>query len=202
MHLNVLPSAAALAWVSEHAGGAAILATEVLTGGRSHSNVAITLGQRDERRVVLRRWVRPDWRDRDPDFTVEREVAALVLLERAGFAAPRLIAADPQGERCGTPALLMTCLAGRPASQETVCSARSLEQLASAAVALHRIPGPWPGIPGYRPYHDLRDPRPPRRSARSDLWERAFTVVAGAPPRDREVFIHRDLSRRQHALAE
>jgi aminoglycoside phosphotransferase (APT) family kinase protein len=186
------PSAAALAWVVEHTGGAEILDTRVLAGGRSHSNCAITLGPEGGRRVVLRRWVRPDWRDRDPDFTVEREVAALGLLERAGLATPRLIAADPPGERCGTPALLMTCLPGRPPSPRVRPSARSLEQLAEAAVALHRVPGPWPGIPGYRPYHDLRNPRPPRRSSRPELWERAFRVVAGAPPAHREVFIHRD----------
>src|SRR5258708_14610091 len=108
MDLNVPPSAAALAWVSEHTGGAVIHATEFLAGGRSHANHALTLGGSGGRRVVLRRWVRPDWRERDPDFTVEREVAALVLLDRSGFAAPRLIAADPRGDRCGTPAILMT----------------------------------------------------------------------------------------------
>ncbi len=192
MTLHLPPSRAALAWVREHTGGAQIVAAEVLTGGRSHSNVAITLGPPDERRVVLRRWVRPDWRERDPNHTVEREVAALVLLERAGFPAPRLLAADAGGERCGTPALLMTRLAGQSANHAPLPSARSLEQLASAALTLHRIPGPWPGIPGYQPYHDLRATTPPRRSAHPDRWKRAFTVVAGTPPPGREVFIHRD----------
>lgn len=192
MHAHSLPSAAALAWVSEHASGSEILATEILTGGTSHSNCVIRLDQPGERRVVLRRWVRPDWRDRDPDFTVEREVAALILLEESGFAAPRLLAADPRGERCGVPALLMTCLSGRPPSRRAASSPRALEQLAATALTLHRIPGPWSGILGYRPYNDLHDPRPPEHSTRPDLWERAFTVVAGAPPVDREVLIHRD----------
>jgi aminoglycoside phosphotransferase (APT) family kinase protein len=192
MRLDLPLSATTLAWVSEQTGGAAIHAAEFLTRGGSHSNHAITLDARGGRRVVLRRWLRPDWRERDPDHTVEREVAALVLLERADFAAPRLIAADPQGEHCGVPALLMTCVPGRPPSRRSVAAARSLEQLAAAALALHRIPAPWPGIPGYRPYNDLRDPRPPRHSTRPDLWERAFAIVAAAPPPQREALIHRD----------
>ena len=48
-----------------------------------------------------------------PDFTVEREVAAYTLLEQHGIAAPRLIAADIDGTRCGAPALLMTRLDGQ-----------------------------------------------------------------------------------------
>jgi hypothetical protein len=109
----------------------------------------------------------------------------LTLLEQWGFAAPRLLAADPRGERYGVPALLMTCLPGRPPGRTIAPAPRALEQLAAAALGLHRIPGPWSGIPGYRPYHDLRAPRPPVRSTRPELWERAFIVVAGAPPLDR-----------------
>jgi aminoglycoside phosphotransferase (APT) family kinase protein len=192
MELSPPPSPEALSWVSEQCGGLPVAAVEVLRGGRSHANDAITLGEPGGRRVVLRRWVRPDWRERDPDFTVEREVAALVLLERAGFAAPQLLAADPQGDRGGTPALLMTLLPGRAPDQDTAASTWSLEQLATAAVALHRTPRPWPGIPAYRPYNQPHEVRPPRGSTRSDLWEQAITLVAGAQPTYREVFIHRD----------
>lgn len=57
--------------------------------------------------------LRPGWELDDPDFTVEREVAAYTLLEQHGIAAPRLIAADIDGTRCGAPALLMTRLDGQ-----------------------------------------------------------------------------------------
>ena len=49
---NQPASAATLAWVAEHTSGAGILATEVLTGGRSHSNYAITLDQPGGRRAL------------------------------------------------------------------------------------------------------------------------------------------------------
>ena len=61
---------------------------------------------------MLRRWVRPEWRWQDPDYTVEREVAALSLLERAGITAPRVLATDPTGDEVGECALLMTFLPG------------------------------------------------------------------------------------------
>ena len=185
------PSASALAWVCEKVGAAGIIASEPLIGGISHSNHAITLDLPDRRRVVLRRWV-PGWQDQDPDFTVEREAAALTLLERASFAAPRLIAADSRGERCEAPALLMSYLSGRHPIRSSIPSARFLEQLATTALSLHRISEPWPGIPRYRPYNELRDPRPPERTRCPDLWHQAFTRAANTRPADREVFIHRD----------
>ena len=66
--------------------------------------------------------------------------------------------------------------------------------MAAAASALHRIPAPWHGIPGYRPYNDLIEPTPPELSRGPELWERAYAVVGAGQPREAEaeVFIHRD----------
>lgn len=180
------PSPSALAWVSETIGGAPINAIEFLADGISHSNFAVTLDSTD---VVLRRWVAPGWEIEDAGYNVAREVAALALLERAGFPAPRVIATDPDGARCGVPSLLETRLPGRPPAP----GAADLGQLAAAAVALHRIPPPWPGIPDFEQYTALDDARPSARTTRPELWERAIAgAAAGPPPGEPAVFIHRD----------
>jgi len=194
-YLRAEPSPATLDWVRAQVGGP-VTAADFLTGGVSHSNFALTVGgARDgahPHRVVLRRWLRPNWQDDDADFDVAREVAALTLLERAGVAAPRVLAADPDGAHCEAPALLVTFLPGAPPGPDADRAPDFLPQLARAAAVLHRLPPPWPGVPAYRRYNDLLDPRPPALSRRPDVWERAFEVVAAGGPAYREVFIHRD----------
>ncbi|MCP2257533.1 putative kinase, aminoglycoside phosphotransferase (APT) family [Streptoalloteichus tenebrarius] len=190
--LSAPPSAATLAWALRQTGASRVLATEFLTGGTSHANHALVLDGPRPRQVVLRRWVRPGWQDTDPDFTVEREVAALTVLERAGFPAPRVLAVDLHGEECDVPALIMTRLPGHAPDEEDEDSPDFLPQLAATAFALHRVAPPWPGVPDYRPYNDLSDPRPPALSTRPALWERAFAVVAAPPPAGPVRLIHRD----------
>ncbi|GGM60223.1 hypothetical protein GCM10012275_34230 [Longimycelium tulufanense] len=190
--LRTLPSTETVSWVCRSLGGARILASEFLPGGNSHANHALLVDGPVPYQVVLRRWVRPGWWVADPDFTVEREVAALALLERADVPAPRVIAADPTGEHGDAPALLMTRLPGSSPDGRTACSPEFLPRLALAAAAIHRITRPWPGIPDYRPYNDLHHPCPPARSSRAWLWERAFTALAGTAPAGQEAFVHRD----------
>jgi hypothetical protein len=62
--------------------GSRLVSATWLTGGVDHGNHAVRLVDPagHERMAVLRRWVRPEWRWQDPDYTVEREVAALSLL--------------------------------------------------------------------------------------------------------------------------
>jgi aminoglycoside phosphotransferase (APT) family kinase protein len=184
------PPAAAIAWVRENVGGARVLGTERLAGGTSHANHLITLDHGPAQRVVLRLWNSDGVADEE--FPIAREIAALTLLERESFAAPRLLAADPRGDRCGTPALLMSHIPGEPPANLIIENESSLTQLATAILALHRIAQPWPGIPGYRPYHVLKDPRTPGRTTQPKLWERVFAELADGAPPHREVLIHRD----------
>ncbi|SHG24110.1 phosphotransferase family protein [Streptoalloteichus hindustanus] len=190
--LSAQPSPATLAWALRQTGGSRVLATEFLTGGVSHANHALVLDGPRPRQVVLRRWARPGWEESDPDFTVEREVAALTVLERAGFPAPRVLAADPEGRECDAPALLVTRLPGHGPDEDDEQSPRFLPQLAATAFALHRVAPPWPGVPDYRPYNDLSDPRPPATSTRPEVWERAFAMVSAPPPPGPVCLIHRD----------
>jgi aminoglycoside phosphotransferase (APT) family kinase protein len=186
------PSAATLAWVREHTGGGVIRGVESLAMRPGHSVHALTLDRADLHHVVLRLRASSGLGDPDPDLTVEREAAALTMLERAGFDAPRLLALDACGDRSETPALLMTRLPGRVMDDPDALDDAALDQLARAALTLHHIPSPWPGIPAYTPYHRLTDPRPPSHATRPDLWTRAFAEVASGPPSSREVFVHRD----------
>jgi aminoglycoside phosphotransferase (APT) family kinase protein len=186
-YLRLPIAAGAFDWITE-VTGSGITGREFLAGGISHSNYLFTLADGDS--VVLRRWVRPGWQDDDPDYDVAREAAALRLLKQAGVSAPRLIAVDPAGQHCGVPALLMTRLPGKQPGRHRGPDA--LRQLAEAAAALHRIPGPWDGIPAFAAYNDLSDPRPAAHSTRGHLWERAFEVVSRPGPAGPARFIHRD----------
>lgn len=90
-------------------------------------------------RVVLRRWARSGWEADDPDYTVQREVRVLQLLQSTAIPAPALIAADPAGERCDVPAVLLTRLAGHPPARADTESDGFCRQLAETLAAIHDI---------------------------------------------------------------
>ena len=62
--------------------------------------------------LVLRRHLLESVLLTEPD-AASKEASNLQLLERAGIAAPRLVACDPDGHECDAPAVLMTRLRGR-----------------------------------------------------------------------------------------
>jgi prepilin-type processing-associated H-X9-DG protein len=61
--------------------------------------------------LVLRRYVRPEQVEEEPDVAV-REAAVLELVERVATPTPRLIGLDPTGAQAGTPAVLMATCSG------------------------------------------------------------------------------------------
>ncbi|WP_086706765.1 phosphotransferase family protein [Streptomyces antimycoticus] len=193
--LRRTPEERTLRWACDVVGpGTLVLSSRALGGGRSHANHALSLrtGAGVVHDVVIRRWARPNWRETDPDFTVEREAATLELLAAAGLRAPRLIAADATAAACDVPTLMMTLLPGGPPTGG-VAAEPALRQLARAAVEIHSVGAPsGRRISPYRPYHDLRAPVPPRHAAAPGDWERAFAVVAAGPPSTAACFIHRD----------
>jgi len=174
----------ALGWAAAAIGpGAEVLAAAPLAGGGWHANDAVDV--RDARgrvhELVLRRWSRPEWRDEDAHLTPEREAAVLAHLERERFALefPRVVAADPDGDRCGAPALLLTRLAGEPAGTAP-------REYAAALRAVHALA---PAFGRWAPYYELERLRPPNA-----LWERALEVAAGPAPDLPETFVHRDFN--------
>src|SRR5437588_9226601 len=67
-------------------------------------------------RLVLRRHLLFSSLQEDPDVA-EREARNLQLLERAGIAAPRLVAVDPSGDGCDVPAVHLTTVPGHVGRQ-------------------------------------------------------------------------------------
>jgi aminoglycoside phosphotransferase (APT) family kinase protein len=174
----------ALAWAAAAVGpGTEVVAAARLPGGGWHSNDAIDV--RDARgrvhQLVLRLWSRPEWADEDPHLTPEREAAVLALLERERFGLefPRVVAADPDGDRCGVPALLLTRLAGSTGGVAP-------GEYAAALRAVHALP---PAFERWTAYYDPAALEPP-----GPLWERALAAAAGPAPDLPETFIHRDFN--------
>jgi aminoglycoside phosphotransferase (APT) family kinase protein len=189
------PPDATLNWVTRSIGdGSRIVSLRRLTHGGWHANHALSVVDRagEAHRLVLRRWARPEWIVEDPDFTAEREAAALNQLSATPVPAPELVAADPDADICDVPALLITRLPGRPPGIPADMDA-FLTGLARALVAIHAAGERLRGrVPGYRTYHDHRAATTPRWSSRPDLWERALELALTEPPLGPRCFIHRD----------
>jgi aminoglycoside phosphotransferase (APT) family kinase protein len=189
------PPERTLRWVTDALGaGSRITALRRLTEGGWHANHALTVVDRDgrARRLVLRRWARPEWTLEDPDFTAQREVAVLGLLADTPVPAPQLVAADQDGVVCDVPTLLITRLPGGPPGLPRDTDAFLLG-LAQALSAIHAVSDrARDSIPAYRGYHDLRSATPPPWSRCPRLWERALEVVSADPPSGPDCFIHRD----------
>ena len=165
-----------------------------LTLGGWHANHALAVLDRagGVHRLVLRRWARPEWRREDPDFTVEREARVLAVVAGVPVPTPRVVAADPAGEACDVPALLVTRLPGRapglPRDPDGF-----LAQLASALPAIHAAEPPVGApLPAHHRYYEPHAVQPPAWSRRPELWARAVAVAAGDPPPEPDCLIHRD----------
>ncbi|MBO0731328.1 MAG: phosphotransferase, partial [Acidimicrobiaceae bacterium] len=92
-----------------------MISTRALRGGMSSAVHLLTIetpgGAR--RQAVLRRYVREDVNEEEPDIA-EREARVLRFVEALDdVPTPRLLGVDPDGESAGTPALLMSRLSGR-----------------------------------------------------------------------------------------
>ena len=194
MIANPSVSIETMSWLRKILGGD-VAAIRPLPGGIASSVDVLTMV--DGRRLVLRRWTRPGWREDEPVFGPENEIAALAAIAGTGLPVPRLVAADPDGEFCDFPALLMTWLPGTILSSATHVSADAeqltpdmLRQLVDAANVLHTLDGR--GLATFEPYTDLSLAKPPPQSGRPGLWEKGFEVLAAEGPPAPPVFVHRD----------
>jgi aminoglycoside phosphotransferase (APT) family kinase protein len=165
-----------------------------LAGGKSHANHAVDVvdGRGYSHRLVLRRWVRPNWSVSDSDFDARREAKILELLSDSVVPAPKLVAVDAEGATCDVPALLMSRLPGRrPEPPEDMRA--FLSYLATALLAIHSVDG-WARtvVPVFRPWNEPRTLRSPAWSGRPEVWERAIEEIGKPPPTTPTCFIHRD----------
>lgn len=171
------------AWV-ERQVGARVVSWRRMPGASTSAVHAVRLS--DGTVVVLRRWVWP-WVLLDEPVIVRRELDALAVAESAGLPAPRVVAADPTGERIGdgVPVVVMSRLPGR------AMRATDVRRLAEAAAGIHRV-----NAGGLR--HDYfrwclgELTAPPSGASEPRLWDRALALRATGMPDYRSCFIHRD----------
>jgi aminoglycoside phosphotransferase (APT) family kinase protein len=188
------PTRDTLRWVERCMGpGANVKMVRPLAGGVSHVNHALLVESRSGsvHRLVLRRWANPYWTITEPDFSPEREIAALALLAGCELPTPALVAADPAGAYCDSPTLLITRLLGHPPRPAPDDLPEYLIQLAAALLSVHALHGAST-MPPYNPYNRLEVRLPPKHAVHPRIWDRAYTVVAGPAPEGRPCFIHRD----------
>ncbi|SEG33807.1 Phosphotransferase enzyme family protein [Thermomonospora echinospora] len=188
------PGGDTLRWVEQCLGpGAEVKMVRPLAGGTWHVNHALLVESRSGsvHRLVLRRWADRDRAATEPEFSPEREIAALALLAGCPIPTPELVAADPAGAYCDAPALLITRLIGHPPGPGADELSEYLIQLAAALLAVHSLSGAAT-MPPYVPYNRLNVRLPPKHAVRAGLWEQAFELAARPAPEAAPRFIHRD----------
>jgi aminoglycoside phosphotransferase (APT) family kinase protein len=127
------------------------------------------------------------------DYTVERETRVLALLHPTPVPAPVVVAADPIGDQCDVPAILLTRLPGHPPGPaETGDADGFCRQLAQTLALIHDLADVGAHLPRYRLYYDQAQATPARWMPRTPVWEQATDAVRQPPPRTAMTLIHRD----------
>jgi aminoglycoside phosphotransferase (APT) family kinase protein len=122
------PPAEALAWAAETTGGP-VRAVRRLAGG---THAATHLLETPRGQAVLRRFP-------PGDTAALNEAHVLDVLDGLDGRAPRLLGADPHGERCGGPAVLITRLPGRADITPADPGAAAVQQ-GRVLAGLHAVP--------------------------------------------------------------
>ena len=189
------PPRETIEWARRAIGGAARLSSvEPLGGGQSHANHVLRFDRAGSTvEVVLRRWVRADWEETDPEFSPAQEAATYSLLASSAVPAPGLLAADPEARDCDVPAILLTRSTGARLARPT--DRRSfLAQLAGALRVVHDVDPERAArtVPAYRPYYERAALHAPAWAREPATWERAIETATAPPPGGPAAFIHRD----------
>lgn len=171
-----------------------MVAVRRLRPGGWHVNHAVDVADPSGRvhRLVVRRWARRGWEADDPDYTVEREARVLGLLAATSVPAPEVVAADPAGERCDVPAIILSRLPGHPPGPADAAAAGFCAQLAEALAKIHEAGGTArTSLDPYRLYYD-RARAVPARWMTSAVWDQVTAVVREPAPPAAMTLIHRD----------
>jgi hypothetical protein len=186
-------------WVASCAGaGWDAVGSTRLRGGTASAVDAVALQGPGgaSTRLVLKRWLRPGWREDDPEMTPVREAAVLAALAEVDIPAPSVVAVDPEGKASGAPALLMTHLDGRRPSLADEARATRIGAMAETLTRIHDVRGPILAIVRpFQPYRLHDRLRIPTASRRPSVWRAAIAATASHPsvgPVDVDRFLHRD----------
>lgn len=178
-------------WVLSHIGSKVkLLSTKKLAGSTSSDLYRLELieGSRTYS-LVLRLLTNAEWLMDEPDLA-EHEAGALCLAQQSGLPVPSIVAWDPEGNKCGTPAVLMTHVPGEvnllPDDFDDW-----LRQMAGALKPIHNVNAgtfKW----HYYPYFNPKSLQIPSWAKNPRNWERAIDLVNQPAPETPTTFIHRD----------
>lgn len=165
-----------------------VIDVEELVGGLSSAVHRLRLA--DAPNVVLRRFTLADWMAREPHIPHDEARNLAMLGERElGVATPVLIAADPSGEACDVPAIIMTEVAGRPVIEPTNPT-RWAESIARCLASIHEQQ-PGDDVPRYRRWNDAKRPVP-TWTTDEQMWLEAISAADVELPAHPDGFLHRD----------
>lgn len=169
-------------WI-EAKTGSAVRSTTLLDGATTATVERIDL--EDGRRLVSKRFDRPDILDERPD-RARHEAAVLDLLEPTAVPVPRLVAVDGDGSEAGAPTVFMSWVEGTTRLPDGWVRA-----MAASLADIHAVaPGPisW----GYERYNEGLELIAPVWATDPGLWAEAFAIASATPPATTVGFIHRD----------
>jgi aminoglycoside phosphotransferase (APT) family kinase protein len=151
------------AWISESVGaGARVLRTRRLPKS-STAKLLIEVVRDDGSRLqlLLRRYDNGKRLTEDPWYVPAHEALALTLLANTPVPAPRLYAADLEGEVFDVPAILESWLPGEPVWNPADLRAY-LAKTAEVLVQIHAVRPPTSAqLPSYAPYSEVTEIRTP-----------------------------------------
>ena len=141
-------------------------------------------------RLALRRYVAFPVLEEEPDAP-EREARNLQLVEKAGIAAPRLVAVDATGLECDVPAVLMTRLSGHLELQPRDMEGW-LRRMAELLPPIHAVDVTNASLAHWEVWDDLRNTNVPQWSSHRESWRRLIEIVRGPWPDYKPRFVHHD----------
>lgn len=170
---------------------AIVLSVQQLHGGISSLVHSISLRVNgEERAFVLRQFDNAEWVRDEPDLAFHEAESLRRATRAVGVHTPKFVAFDETGSECGTPAVLMTRLAGEVVLEPTDTS-RWLDGMAKALARIHEVEASdcrWQ----FAPYSDASSLDTSSWSTVPDKWRAAADIVMGLRPLSPLHFIHRD----------
>lgn len=123
---------------------------------------------------------------------VIRDARAMRAAEEVGIVAPRLLEADPAGERLGVAAIAMTRLVGEPRAHGRPDREAWVDGLADVLIAVANASMPTESMHERRPWFEFPIV-PPAWTVDPGPWRAANDALAEPIPAGRHRFIHRDV---------
>lgn len=181
--------------------GARVRSVRPLGGGIAQATHALTIDDAAGRRhrLVIQRWIRPNWEVEDPGFGPAKEAAVLDALGGGSVPVPRVVAVDPDGAASGAPSLLTIRLPGTQPAMRFIRRPSTIDVLGSTLAEIHRLGAARATaslralVPDYYPFGDLAKAVIPRGSARPDVWLEALRIAGDDPDEGTPTtLLHRD----------